>query len=387
MKPKNLLKNLITIPSYLDKKTNESKIAEFLFNYFEQNLPWMELIKQPVEGNRFNLLCRSSKNPKLFFISHMDTVLPVGNTKNRLTPKEDNGKLFGLGSVDMKAGLAASIASVEAAGPKEGVALLFDCGEEYYFKGINKFIKAVQESNLGFSDDWKPEITIFPEPSNLKISNGCRGVLEIELTVKGKTCHAGRPEAGVNAVIESVKLIENLKEKIQYGDIAKLGSTTVNLANMEGGLLLDGKITVRPNAVPDISKFILDIRTANPKLTAEKAIDLIKEISKNCRVEIIDSKIRLNYSPYYLSESTDSPGLSSLEDAIKKVIGKVKYQKDISQSGYGEIALVGSLLKWNTVNFGPMPKEKAHQVDEYVDIDSFYKTIEIYSELIKRILN
>ncbi len=382
MNLETLLKKTVSIPSYLDNKTNEKKFANFLVNYIIQNLPWLKVKKQQVEKERYNVIARSDENPKLLFVSHMDTVLPIGNSKLRLTPEKKDKKLYGLGTVDMKAGLVASLKAVEKAGKGYSVALLFDCGEEYYFKGINKFIKGVKNNKLGFKPGWKPKIVIFPEPSNLKISNGCRGLLEIQAKIKGKTCHAGRPENGVNAVESAVKIITQLKKEIIQNDIPELGKTTVNLAGLNGGLLQDSKIVVRPNAVPDIAEFVLDIRSANPNLNGNKVCSLLEKQADTLDTLIINFETKLDYPPYLISKKSKSVGLKKVEEILRNTIKKVEYCKDISKSGYGELALIGGKLGWDSINLGPGPSKKAHQIDEYVNLSTVEQCYKVYSNLI-----
>ena len=91
----SLLKSLISIPSI---SREETQAADFLQNYIEA-----EGMQTGRKGN--NVWCLSPmfdlKKPTILLNSHIDTVKPVnGWRKDPFTPREENGKLYGLGSND-----------------------------------------------------------------------------------------------------------------------------------------------------------------------------------------------------------------------------------------------------------------------------------------------
>ena len=102
----SLTKKLISIPSYVDKENYELQISNYLYRYIKNNLKWLKVYKQKVENSRNNIIAINTSNPKLIFISHMDTVKPSGDRDKMLIPQIKGNKLFGLGAVDMKGGLA-----------------------------------------------------------------------------------------------------------------------------------------------------------------------------------------------------------------------------------------------------------------------------------------
>ena len=131
-----LTQKLISIPSYVDENTNEYEIGNFIYDYVSTNLPWLDVKKQMVEDKRFNVIALpKNSQPKLLFVSHMDTVKPTGIPKKQLKPQIIGKKLYGLGSADMKSGLAASIKALEKTGPNNNIGLIFDIDEEWYILG------------------------------------------------------------------------------------------------------------------------------------------------------------------------------------------------------------------------------------------------------------
>jgi len=391
----DLTKELISIPSFVESENglniDETKLGEFLIKYIEENIPWLKIFKEPIEGTkRFNVIAYNSTQPKIIFVSHMDTVKPNGDSKIRLTPTVKDGKLFGLGSVDMKAGLACSLIAAKFSDPNTPIALVFDCDEEYYFAGIEEFIKDFKIGKLPLDNQSNPELVIFPEPSDLKIVAGCRGCVEITFRVIGKTAHAGKPDCGINAIEKGVELVGLLKQVLRADCLAdrgitplensnSLGQTTINLAGLNGGVLQNGQVKLQANAISDVADLLLDIRTAQPEQMAGYILETIQSIANDLKIKVVDTSVNLDLG-CYLNKGNE---LKILEQAMQKAIGRVNRKKDLSNSGYGEIALLGEKLSWNTANFGPGFGSTSHTIDEALNIGDLEVVVEVYKEVIK----
>ncbi|MFC1780180.1 M20/M25/M40 family metallo-hydrolase [Patescibacteria group bacterium] len=381
----NLTKRLIAIPSYVDKKNNENKLEKFLYKYLKRNFGWLKIYRQKVEKDRYNLICTNSNNPSLVFICHMDTVKPSSNKKQMLNLRIVGNKLYGLGAADMKGGIAAILEACRILSPtgSNKIALIFDCDEEYYFKGIKKVLSKYK---------WRPKLVICPEPTDLEIVNGCRGLIEIEFDVIGKTVHAGSPEKGVNAIEKAIEIVKTLRKEIIRNDIASLGKTTVNLSSINGGRLQDEKIIVQANAVADVARVLLDIRPADPGMNAQKVQKLIKSIARKINVKCPSQrlvslwlkrfKVNLDYKPYF----ADRTSTRIIEKAIKSTGLKVKYTKNLGEKGFFEAALIANTWNCPAISLGPGPANMAHKTDEYVDIDSLEITKNIFIYIIKFLL-
>ena len=377
MDAKTLTAKLIAIPSFVNANQGEEKLADFICAYFSKILPEFKIYKQKVEGKRYNVIAYNSDQPKLIFSSHMDTVLATGILKERLTPGIKNDRLYGLGSVDMKAGLACSIAATESAKKGAGdlppMALMFTCGEEYYFEGIKTFLR-----DIPFKKGFKPELVVYPEPSNLEISNGCRGCVELEFSIKGKSAHAGRPQAGINAIEQAVKLVDALKLRLQQNCQPELGVTTVNLAGLIGGLELDEDIGIRANAIADTARVVLDIRTSAKEQTAEFILKIVAELAQVMGLGLKNEIGKLDLQPFILPKNN----LQKMEMAIKYAELAVSYRENLGDSGIGEFSILGAELGWNAINFGPGPGNVSHKINEYVELKTIDQTVLVFTNLI-----
>lgn len=366
-----LTKQLIQIPSFVNKNNNENEMSVYILKYIVENLPWLSITKQKVAKNRYNILAFPKGKMRLLFSSHMDTVKPTSSTQKMLTPIVKNGRLYGLGSNDMKAGLAASIMALKEYGKRGSAGLLFTCDEEYYFNGINRFMN---------SFDQKPDLIVFPEPTELQISNGSRGIVEIAFSVIGKSAHAGRPELGINAIEKAVEIVNELRSALKQLDDPKLGKTTVCLSSLDGGKLVDGKITVQANAIPDFANVLLDIRTASKAIDGKLVQNELIKIALRQNVTIANIKVNLDYKAYLITRT----GLRKIEESIKGILGKFKYFEEFEKSGIGEATLIANRLNWNAINLGPVGKGTSHTQNEYVDISSVEKLEKIFINLISR---
>ncbi len=133
--------------------------------------------------------------PALLFDGHMDVVPAVGAwTVDPFRPVVRDGRLYGRGATDMKAGLAAAIAGVAAAAAavrlRRPVAVSATVMEE--------MIEGVALARV--LDDIRPEAVVICEASDLAVQVGQRGRAELIVTVTGRPAHAAYPARGKNPI-------------------------------------------------------------------------------------------------------------------------------------------------------------------------------------------
>ena len=185
---------------------------------------------------------------------------------------------------------------------------------------------------------------------------------------------------GINAIEMGVELVRQLKELLNNKNLENpLGQTTVNLAGLNGGVLQDGQIKLQANAISNVADMLLDIRTADAKQTAEYILNKMKLIAKELKIGLENITTNLDLKGY-LNQSKE---LGILENAMQLVTGNVVYRDDLSSSGYGELALLGEKLSWNTANFGPGDGISSHTIDEALNIKDLDTVINVYMEIFK----
>ncbi len=369
----DILKDLIKIPSFVDSDNNEKVLIEYITAFIKQNTKF-RYITQEVEGDRKNILVFNKKNPKICLFGHMDTVLPKTETNKPFEPVIEGDKLFGLGSVDMKAGLAIML-KLATEIESDDFSLVFSVDEEYDFKGALK-LKEIK--------DFNPEFIINVEPTDNKILNGCRGITEFSLVVHGKSVHAGRKEFGINAIEKAVELVKILQEKLSEKNIEEGGKTTVNLAYLHGGMQREiennsVEISGLGIVVPNYAKIVCEIRIANPVISTEYILMELTKIAESLEVKIDDFKTK-----FYLGAMlTPKAELIELENTILEN-GEVVEYGDISLAGYYEVQMLQEGWGGSSVVYGPGPISQSHMANEFVELSSIDKAESVLRSFVEK---
>lgn len=306
--------------------------------------------------------------PKLLLNGHVDTVpLCDGWSVDPYAGIEKDDRLYGLGALDMKAGIVICVtllevlleAGVELAGDIVFTAVSdeegpFGLGTHYLImdKLINDSDYAIVTEPSG---PFAPGKESFP-----CLALGSRGTAVYYVKVKGKSAHGANPEKGINAVEEAARIITTLTDKLDLGYHPKLGSGTMCITNLRGG--------EKYLLVPEEASFTIYRHTVEG--SAERALAEVKEIiaELDLRSEV---EIKLRDLPhpdtFFLpwTASEKSKLVQALQAGSREVIGK-KMQTTYfrSESDANHIA---SRLKIPTVLFGP-DGANYHAADEYVDI-------------------
>lgn len=219
----------------IDSETgNEQTVQPILKDKFESlGLQVKEDHASSIEGlGANNLICTLPSNisdkkvPKLYFTSHMDTVVPGINIKPQV---KDDGYIYSDGTTvlgaDDKAGLAALIETIEQIKerdlPHGQIQFVITVGEESGLVGAKALDTQLLDADFGYAVDASKDVgtTVVGAPTQMNIYT----------TIKGKTAHASTPTKGVSAINIAAKAISRMK----LGQIDKL--TTANIGKFHGG--------------------------------------------------------------------------------------------------------------------------------------------------------
>ncbi len=366
-----LLKDIISIPSYPDKDIDERNIIDYIIKFFNENTSY-KIEEQAVNGKRRNLIAMNKRDPKIILFGHMDTVPPKNETTNPFTPKIEDDKLFGLGAVDMKSGLAIMLNQAQK-NTSNDIGFVFSVDEEFDFQGANK-LKEIT--------DIKPQTIINLEPTDNKILNGCRGVTEFSFDLIGKSSHAGRKNLGINSIEKAIEISNNLQEEVSKFDTEDAKSS-VNLAYLHGGVLekfVDNEPLVKRmgNIVPDYARVVIEIRLASSKITQEFISNTINNKSNQLGTRIEN----LEFKFYLGSMYTPKSDLVQFERAIESSGQTVEYS-NINSSGYFELQMLQEKWGGNCIVYGAGPGNMSHAANEYVLISTVEKAEKVIENFIK----
>ncbi len=329
---------------------------------------------------------KGQKNgPTVLFNGHIDTVeLCEGWTKNPYGAEIVDDKLYGVGALDMKSGVAAMMVAIK------------DFVTTYpKFKGSIKYhIVSDEEGPYGLGTDALindrlciADVAIIPEPSagfvgknSSTVCLGARGGVSYKVNVRGISAHAATPEKGINAIVEMSKLIVELKKLDTIND-DKLGKGSTAIISIEGG--------GAPASIADFASFSV----FRHMVRGETIETIKKEIHKACENANIDNKyieIEFRKSP---TQGTEAflPYVCDIENEyIAKYIAAInKVDKKYPNIDYfpsiGDFCYIGSRLQIPTIVHGPIGKNY-HGADEYVNIQSVIDSYHSIFEFLKSTL-
>jgi excisionase family DNA binding protein len=287
-----------------------------------------------------------------------------------------DGKMYGRGTADCKAGIVAMIYTLLALKkfvPEEKVRieLVFDGGEQ---NGKYKGMRLVLDKNLPI----KAGIIGYAGEMN-EIVIGGRGYHRYTFTFHGKSVHTGsRYKPGVNAISKAAKFITAVeKEKLPLSkDHYFSFGPRLSFSLINGGKAI--------NIVPDECTLGLDIRTITSmdKLWVDT---FIEGKLQQLRTEDTDFNVNLTYEcgeeAYLVKE--DEPIILSMASAIKSLTTKTL---PLTASGPANIGNLFSEYHIPVIVYGPKG-ENVHSYDEYVEIDSLPITADIYTNTILNYFN
>ncbi len=329
MDSKDILKKLISFNTINDKENKK------IINYIEK---YLKEFGFNTEYKSKCLVMSNSKVCDIGFLGHTDTVSYSNDwSYNPLELNELDGKLYGLGTSDMKGSIAAIIGAVSHVDfSKKGIKLFFTYDEEIGFSGINELVNRKTKF---------PKYMIIGEPTNNEVINASKGLLEFKITFKGISSHSSKPEEGVNAIENCVDFINKLKD---YFNELRKKTIDLKYATMNIGIINGGRSM---NIVPDNCEVQIDFRTIS-KNQNEKIIEKVNELINNkATCEIIN-----NINPY------------------------LNNNEKINMSDYiTEASFIEAENKY-ILGIGP---NNAHKKDEFITIESLNKLEKQYIEIIK----
>jgi len=179
----------------------------------------------------------------ILILCHMDTVFPLG-TINKTPYREEGEKIFGPGTLDMKAGIVIALAAIEEAinhGLNRPVTLLCTSDEEIGSHTSRELIeKLAKESAL--------VLVMEPALPDGSLKTWRKGVGEFWVKTKGRAAHAGGDhQAGRNAIEELAHQVIAIQKLTDYSK-----QTTLNVGVIHGGTV--------SNVVPEEAVIQVDVR-------------------------------------------------------------------------------------------------------------------------------
>lgn len=341
MEIKEILEKLVAINTVADKDNNK------LFDFVESFLKELGFITEKKEKY---LIMRYGDNPKLGFVGHADTVEYIDGWKtNPFELTEKDGYLYGLGSVDMKGGIASFLYALQKIDLKSlqyGIKVYITYNEENGLQGIKDIVASLEEF---------PEYMIIGEPTNNVAMTACKGLFTVNIHTDGIKVHSSTPDKGRSAISSMMKILTELEDyyqetiKVQRNELYEVPYTTMNIGLFNGGSAF--------NSVAKECSSYIDFRVVD-----NKHIEMIKEkLTELCNN---------NYGRYEVGFD------------IEPFDNDVEFIKEKASAGFMTEASFIKDKKRIILGVGPVT---AHEIDEHVSIESLEKCIKEYREIINNV--
>ncbi len=312
---------------------NEKHIADLV----EAELRGLSHLKVERDGHTIVARTELGLDQRVVIAGHLDTVPVNGNLPSRL----EGDELWGLGSCDMKGGVAVALRLAQTVtGPTRDITFIFYDGEEiaHEFNGLGRLARERPELLAG-------DFAILMEPSDAGIEAGCQGTIRADIITRGERAHSARSWMGSNAIHAASPILQRL---VGYASRwAEIDGLTyregLNAVAINGG--------VAGNVIPDECRVTVNYRFA-PDLDEDQAVDHLRSVFEGFELEVTDS------APGAL------PGLTvEAAAAFVTAIGGEPKPK----FGWTDVAQF-TQLGIPAVNYGPGDPILAHKADERVPV-------------------
>jgi succinyl-diaminopimelate desuccinylase len=321
------------------------------------------------EDTRTSLVARaggSDAKAPLCLTGHLD-VVALGTrpwSKDPFTGETDGDRLYGRGSSDMKAGVAALMLAARNLAKKltrtPGVVIVLTAAEE---GGCHGSRHLAQTQLLG-----RAGAMVVGEPTSNYPFVGHKGSVKFHADFRGVSAHGSMPELGVNAIYKAARAIAKL-EGFDFGvdPHPVMGKPTLNIGTIQGGSGI--------NLVPDAATIGVDIRTV-PGMDHESLLARLKQLLG----EEATLQVSSDLPPVWTAPE---------QDWVQRVFEISREHTGVAPSPKSATYMTdaANLLKVYagvpTVVLGPGEAGMAHQTDEYCSMERIRQSVAIYEALIR----
>ncbi|NIH24413.1 acetylornithine deacetylase [Providencia heimbachae] len=353
--------------SHLDQ--SNKALIELLGGWFETLGFSVNIQPVPETRDKYNLLASIGRgNGGLMLCGHTDTV-PFDDgrwSKNPFELTEHDGKLYGLGTADMKgffAFILDALRDLDLTKLKHPLHILATADEETSMAGARYFAA---------NTTLRPDFAIIGEPTSLQPIRAHKGHISNAIRITGQSGHSSDPDRGVNAIelmhesISHLMALRNtLKERFN-NPAFMIPYPTMNFGHIHGG--------DAANRICGCCELHMDIRPL-PGLTLQDLDELLNEA-----LEPVKTKW-----PGRLAIESMHPPIPGYEcptdHKMVAVIEQLLGQKADTVNYCTEAPFIQALCP--TLVLGPGSIEQAHQPDEFIDMRFIEPTRQLISQMVE----
>jgi acetylornithine deacetylase/succinyl-diaminopimelate desuccinylase-like protein len=372
-------------PEYL-----EYKVTEYLEKLFQRQ--GLRYKRYPIAERRDNILIRvdgdlplpEQGGPLVLMEAHQDTVPVEGMTIPPWTPTQNDGRIYGRGSCDIKGGMAAMLGAMvrlQEEKPRGRPTVVLACvvNEEFGFTGATALTQLWTEGKRDDLVPKKPDVCVVAEPTSLDIVVAHKGTMRWRIHTHGKASHSSQPHLGDNAFYKMARVLLALEEYAKsvtptLGNHPLVGGATLSVGLIHGGISVN---TVPAKCTIEICRRVLPTEKAAD--TRQHVIDWLAK-----RPEIAALGAGMEHEPAFISGfSLNNDKNGALAERVceisKRMTGRgkpigVPYGTDASRIAAADVP---------SVVFGPGDIAQAHTCDEWLPLAELPQAADVLFEFCK----
>ena len=357
----------------------EAACARFVHDWLVEQGIDAELVADPYPDRPQVAATVGSGEPSIVLNGHLD-VVPADSPAEWQHPpfggELHDGRIYGRGSADMKAGLAIAMVTLTTLQREldEGdgrIVFHAAIGEETGEPGTRTLLERGYDGDYG----------IVLEPTDFRVATRAKGLVCYEITVSGTPSHASRPDQGENAILLAqpvVDAIESYDARLRERSDELVGQAYANVTRFAAGV--DGNLGV----LPGTAKLVLDRRVLPGESisTVETEVrELLDDVEATHGTELSFEEIQRYESA---SVPTDCRVAETLRRCTRDSHGDVE-----SPWGIEAATDVRNLVNdagMEAVTWGPGDLAQAHTYDEHIELDAVRTGFEILNDAIRELL-
>lgn len=357
------IREFAEIESPSDNKSAADRMGAYLAQKFAQLGGHPHLHSAEEYGDNLQIDFPGAANTKpVLLLGHFDTVYPAG-TLSTMPCRIDNGRLFGPGVLDMKAGVALMLFAIEALQSWHGqlprpVTVFLVSDEEVGSYSSRKITEDLARKSAGV-------LVLEPAAGRGAVKTARKGVGEYTLTVKGIASHAGLdPGKGHSAILELARQIPILWK---LNDLKS--GVSVNPGVIRGG--------TRTNVIAAEAVAEIDVRISTAKQASglDRKLRALKALDKDCRLNI---EGRINRFPMERNR-----GVIALYKKAQQIAKQINWTLEEAAVGGGSDGNFTAGIGIPTLDGLGALGEGAHAVHEHIVISELPRRGFLLSGLIE----
>lgn len=305
----------------------------------------------------------------LILSGHTDVVPAEGQpwTRPPFEMTEEDGRLYGRGTCDMKGFLACVLSlAPKFANATRPVHVAMTYDEEVSCFGALDLVRTLK------GRDVRPSLALIGEPTDMKVVDGHKGCAEYRATVTGVEGHGSRPDLGTNAAVIAAKVVERLDQiAVRFTQETGVDGFAPRWTTLNVGRITSGHVA---NVIPGSAQIDWEMRAVRDG-DAEAIVAELRAFADGLQRDDPDAKITIEevgtFPPFLPVEPNPARDLL-LGLTGENAAGLVSYCTEAG--AFTDLGVTAAIC-------GPGSILQAHKPDEYVERAQLARCLEVLSRL------